>query len=68
MSTEGADRQQQKVRDFMSLLPLTMAVAGLPPCETGRYYSESQMEARATSIRTAYKVARQIVRDIAKTE
>ena len=30
MGTEGADRQQVKVREFMSLLPLTLEVAGLP--------------------------------------
>ena len=33
MSTDSADRQQQKVREFMSLLPLTLAIAGLPECE-----------------------------------
>jgi len=66
MSTEGADRQQQKVREFMSLLPLTLEIAGLPRAETGKHLSESQMEARATSIRQAYKFARQIVLDVAK--
>ena len=66
MGTEGADRQQVKVREFMSLLPLTLEVAGLPRAEAGRHFSESQMEARATTIRTAYKMARQIVLDIAK--
>jgi hypothetical protein len=66
MGTESADRQQVKVREFMSLLPLTLAVAGLPPTEPGKYFTEGQMEARATSIRLAYKVARQIILDIAK--
>ena len=66
MGTESADRQQVKVREFMSLLPLTLAVAGLPPAEPGKYFTEGQMEARATSIRTAYKVARQIILDIAR--
>jgi hypothetical protein len=66
MGTEGVDRQQQKVQEFLRLLPLTLAVAGLPEAEPGRHLNEGQMEARATSIRTAYKVARQIVLDIAK--
>jgi hypothetical protein len=66
MGTEGADRQQQKVREFMSLLPLTLSVAGLAPAEPGKHLTESQMEARATSIRTAYKIARQIILDVAK--
>ena len=66
MGTEGVDRQQQKVQEFMRLLPLTLAVAGLPEAEPGRHLNEDQMGARATSIRTAYKIARQIILDIAK--
>jgi hypothetical protein len=66
MSTESAERQQQKVREFMSLLPLTLAVAGLPDCEMGKHFNEGQMDARATTIRTAYKIARQIVVDVVK--
>jgi hypothetical protein len=66
MGTEGVDRQQVKVQEFMRLLPLTLAVAGLPVAEPGRHLNEDQMEARATSIRTAYKVARQIILDVAK--
>jgi hypothetical protein len=66
MGTENADRQQVKVREFMSLLPLTIAVAGLPPCEPGKHFNDGQMEARATTLRAAYKVARQIILEIAK--
>jgi hypothetical protein len=66
MSTESPDRQQQKVREFMSLLPLTLAIAGLPDCELGKHYNEGQMDARATSIKSAYKMARQVVLDVAK--
>jgi hypothetical protein len=61
-----AERQQQKAKEFMSLLPLTIAIAGLPDCDPGRYFTESQLEARTTALRMAYKVARQIVMDIAK--
>lgn len=66
MSTEGVDRQQQKIREFMNLLPLTIEVAGLPSAEVGRHLTEGQMEARATSIRAAYKIARQIILEVAK--
>jgi hypothetical protein len=66
MGTEGVDRQQQKVQEFLRLMPLTLAVAGLPEAEPGHHLSEGQMEARATSIRTAYKIARQVILDIAK--
>jgi hypothetical protein len=50
----------------MQLLPLTLEVAGLARAEPGRHLSESQMEARATTIRSAYKVARQIILDVVK--
>jgi hypothetical protein len=68
MSTapESADRQQQKVREFMSLLPLTLAVAGLAESPPGSHLSEGQMDSRAMSIKSAYKIARQILLDVAK--
>ena len=66
MSPEGPDRQQQKIKEFLTLLPLTIELAGLPESEHGKYYSESQLEARATTIRMAYKVARQVLQDVAK--
>jgi hypothetical protein len=66
MGTENADAKQQKFREFMSLLPLTLEVAGLPRAEHGKYFTEGQMESRATTLRTAYKIARQIVLDISK--
>jgi hypothetical protein len=67
MSTENPEKQQQKAREFMSLLPLTLAVAGLPDCEPGKHYNEGQMDARATTLRTAYKIARQIISDISRS-
>jgi hypothetical protein len=66
MSADNIDRQQQKVSEFLRLLPLTLAVAGLPEAEPGKHFNEGQMEARVTTLRTAYKVARQIILEIAK--
>jgi hypothetical protein len=66
MSTDAGDRQQIKVREFMQLLPLTLAVAGLPESSDGKYFSEGQMENRATSIKLAYKMARAVLLDVAK--
>ena len=67
MSPESSERKQQQVREFMQLLPLTLEIAGLPHAEPGKYYNEGQMDARATAIRSAYKMARQVILDIAKT-
>jgi hypothetical protein len=66
MGTEGIDRQQQKVTEFMRLLPLTLEIAGLPRADAGKHFNEAQMEVRAGTIRTAYKLARQLVIDVAK--
>jgi hypothetical protein len=60
------DRQQAKMKEFMSLLPLTIELAGLPHAEAGKPFNEGVLDARAMAIKNAYKVARQIVLDIAK--
>jgi hypothetical protein len=66
MSADAANVQQQKVREFMSLLPIAVELAGLPKAQAGQYYNEGQMEARATTLRTAYKIARQVIVDVTK--
>ena len=60
------ERQQQRAKEFMSLLPLTLAIAGLQKCEPGKHFTESQLDARATTIKIAYKIARQVIVDVAK--
>jgi hypothetical protein len=66
MSAEGVDRQQQKINEFMRLLPLTLAIAGLPNAEQGRHFNESQMELRGNNLRMAHKIARQVILEVAK--
>jgi hypothetical protein len=66
MGTEGVDRQQQRVSEFLRLLPLTIEIAGLPHAEQGKYFTEGQMDIRAAALRTAYKLARQTVIEVAK--
>jgi hypothetical protein len=66
MSADTGDRQQQKVREFMSLLPLTLALAGLPNGDPGRPFNDGQLESRATSLRSAYKFARQLIMEVSK--
>lgn len=67
MSSEiSVDRQQQKVTEFLRLLPLTLEIAGLPKAEVGRHFNEGQMEVRANTLKLAYKMARQVILDVAK--
>jgi hypothetical protein len=64
--SEGADRQQMRVKEFMQLLPLTLEIAGLPRNEPGKHFNEGQMEIRVNTIKLAYKLARGLVQDVAK--
>ena len=59
--SETAD-PQQSYRQFLDLLPLTIALAGLPTSEHGKAYSEDQLEARAMTIKKAYRQARQVAK------
>ena len=58
------DVRQQRMKEFMSLLPLTLELAGLPKCEVGRLFNEGQMEVRVISIRNAYKLARSVLKEV----
>lgn len=66
MGAEGVDRQQQEIRNFVNLLPLTLEIAGLARVEPGKHFNEGQMEVRANTVRNAYKLARKLIRDVAK--
>lgn len=63
---ETSDQQQRRYREFIDLLPLTLSLAGLPTSETGKYYTEEQIEGRSITIRHAWKHARQIARECIK--
>lgn len=67
MSTESsaADRQR-KINEFLQILPLTTAIAGLPSIEPHKHLNEGQMEVRANALKTAYKIARGLLLDISK--
>jgi hypothetical protein len=62
---ESVDRQQQKVAEFLRLMPLTFELAGLPRAETGKQFNEGQLEVRVNTVKLAYKLARQLIRDVA---
>lgn len=51
---------QQRYKQFLELLPLTLSLAGLPTSEHSKAYSEDQLEARAMTIKKAYRQARQV--------
>jgi hypothetical protein len=62
LADEIASGDAQKYRQFLDLLPLTIALAGLPPSE-GRLFGEEQIDARVMTVRAANKLARSTARE-----
>lgn len=54
---------RRRYREFLELMPLTIAIAGLPPSNPPLNFSADQMEVRANTLSTAFKLARQMVRE-----
>jgi hypothetical protein len=54
---------KRRYREFLDLMPITIAIAGLPASEGAFNFTADQMEIRANVLATAFKHARQLVRD-----
>jgi hypothetical protein len=66
MSNESAVSNadvQRRYKEFCDLLPLTIALAGLPTSDHGKYYNDEQIQSRLFTIRHAMKAARAIARE-----
>jgi len=64
VSEATPDLKQARMKEFMTLLPLTIELAGLPKGAPGTLFNEGQMEARVISIRNAFRLARNMSREI----
>jgi hypothetical protein len=60
------DAVKRRYKEFLDLLPMTLAIAGLSENPGPRSYGSEQMEARAQVLQSAFKIARQSVRDVIK--
>ncbi|MBA4068183.1 MAG: hypothetical protein C0501_31680 [Isosphaera sp.] len=60
------DVKQNRMTEFMKLLPLTLELAGLAKGDPARPFTADQIEGRAMTVRTAFKAARNLVKDIAE--
>ncbi|MBA4187204.1 MAG: hypothetical protein C0467_04215 [Planctomycetaceae bacterium] len=58
--------KQNRMTEFMKLLPLTLQLAGLSVADPARPFTPDQIEGRAMSVRMAYKAARTLIKDIAE--
>lgn len=65
MSTDD-ETLKRRYREFLELLPLTEAIAGLPVNSGPRSLTHEQMEARAQTLTAAFKLAKQTVREAIK--
>jgi len=63
MAEPSSGDTQRRYREFLDLLPLTLALAGLPQSEQGKYYTEDQIESRLFTVKHAWKAARQVARE-----
>ena len=68
MAGEIQATPEQKVQQFMHLLPVSLAIAGLATADHGKYMSDEQMEMRARALKTAFKHAKLLLREIAQPE
>lgn len=66
MSTIDEETLKRRYKEFLDLMPLTIAIAGLSVNPGPRSYGQEQMEARAQVLVSAFKIARQSVRDVLK--
>jgi hypothetical protein len=57
------DALRRRYREFLDLMPLAINIAGLPVSESPFNFSAEQMETRAHTLLTAFKMARQLARD-----
>jgi hypothetical protein len=66
MSSPEEDALKRRYKEFLDLMPLTIAIAGLANNTAARSFSNDQMEARAQVLGSAFKIARQAARDALK--
>jgi hypothetical protein len=64
MATVDEEALKRRYKEFLDLMPLTLEIAGLSENPGPRSYSQEQMEARAQVLVSAFKIARQSVRDV----
>ncbi len=57
------DALKKRYREFLDLMPVTLALAGLAPSEGQRNFTLEQMELRGQVLANAFKVARRAARD-----
>ncbi len=55
---------RRRYREFLELMPLTITIAGLPTSQSPFNFSPDQMEVRSATLATAFRLARQVAREV----
>jgi hypothetical protein len=58
--------RQQRAKEFMQILPLTIELAGLPHGTLGTFFTSDQMDQRVITLKNAYKLARKLLKEISE--
>lgn len=59
------DVRNQRIKEFLQILPLTAELAGLPKCDPNKIFTADQLDLRVTNLRIAYKLARGLLKEVA---
>jgi hypothetical protein len=65
--TATPEMKQARMTEFMRLLPLTLEIAGLARAAPNSLYTPDQMEARVMNVRMAYKLARNLLKEVGES-
>lgn len=65
--TATPEMKQARMTEFMRLLPLTLEIAGLAKAAPNVLYTPDQMEARVMNVRMAYKLARNLLKEVGES-
>lgn len=62
----SAEVRNQRIKEFLQILPLTAELAGLPKCDPNRLFTADQLDLRCMNLKNAYKLARQLLKEVAE--
>lgn len=54
---------KRRYREFLDLMPLTIAIAGLPDSQSPYTFSAEQMEIRVHTLATSFRLAKHLTRE-----
>lgn len=66
MSELTPEVRQQRAKEFLQILPLTVELAGLPHAAPATFFTTDQLDQRVVTLKNAYKHARKLLKEISE--